>query len=163
MKTKVLYVLLVSSILSSSQLNAQTQIKFYGFTLGKYAQPIEVSKGKYQGYYKHSRSSDYGRIVLDKIKKTFTIKWSDGTDWIAKYSKIETSKTNELNHGDVMNTIYSGKWINVASSECLLLVKKTKNMGCIIILKAGTVNDENYNLHTWQNILQFRTTGGCFD
>lgn len=129
----------------------------------QYQQPVMVSKDKYKAYFENmGESMEQGRIVIDETAKTITIKWLGGDDWNCKIIKKETKNENDDWFGDVVSTIYIGKWIN-DNTDCLLIIIQTKSSGCITQLKSKKVVDTDYGIDTWKKIFTFGTGGKCFD
>jgi hypothetical protein len=162
---KIKYYLIIMILLTSSILKSQTktQIHFIGFSLYEYVQPVLISTDTYQAYFENmGESMEQGRIIIEEEAKMFTIKWLDGEDWVAKFTKKEIKAEHDDWFGDVTRTTYVGKWID-ENIDCLLLLTETKSSGCITTLKSKKVIDTDYGIDTWKKSYTFGTGGKCFE
>lgn len=139
----------------------RNQLSFVGYQLAKYDRPVLVRQNEYKAYYKFYEESRPGRVIIDEKSKTFSIKWLDGEDWIAKFSNKATRFDKEELYGTVLKITYSGKWID-DNIECALVITKIDESNCIITLKTAKVIDEDYSINTWKKIFTLATGGKCF-
>lgn len=134
------------------------QIEFLGFRLFQYSHPVMISANKYEPYYRNLGDTfKLGKILYDKPKKIFTIKFIDGTEWVAKIIKktIETDKKS-----NTTDTKFECKWTE-DNSDCLIMITKTINSGCIISLNSQKIKDTKHKIETWAKMFTFRTNGDC--
>lgn len=139
----------------------RNQLPFIGYQLAKYDSPVLVRQNEYKAYYKFYEEHRQGRVIIDEKSKTFSIKWLDGEDWIAKFSNKATRFDKEELYGTVLKITYSGKWID-DNIECALVITKIDESNCIITLKTVKVIDEDYSIDAWKKIFTFETGGECF-
>ena len=153
--------LLTSFILTSVIAFGQTKkVQFFGLNLMQYQQPVRVGDG-YQAYYKNMGDTrEQGRIILNETSKTFTIKFLDGDEWIGKYSKITTEKTNDPMLGNVDRVTYKGKWTD-DNTDCELVVTTTESSECVFNLRSTKVIDEDYKINTWKKVFRFFNMNEC--
>ncbi len=156
-------ILLISPINPLSAKSQQNeQVDFWGYTLIEYQQPIKISQNQYEPYYKQVEETNYpyGRIIL--TKNTFTIKWINGEDWVAKIQKKETKDEIDSFFKAFKKIIYTGKWIE-DNVDCELEITLTETMGCMTVLKSKRVVDENFKINTYKKFFRFHAEGNCFE
>ncbi|MEQ7800536.1 hypothetical protein ABDJ41_12075 [Pedobacter sp. ASV1-7] len=153
-------IILATSVISFGQ--TKKQVQFFSYHLSQYNRPVMVSTGKYQAYFKNmGESREQGRIIIDETAKGLTIKWLDGNDWIAKFTKKEKKAEHDELFGDVIRTTYFGKWIE-EKTDCMFIITETNSSGCIATLKSQKVVDVDYNINTWKKTFVFGIRGECF-
>lgn len=150
--------------LITQAVNGQTKkVEFYGFRLWEYQSPVLVGNGTYNAYYKNmGEVFSNGRFELDESRGTFLIKWENGDDWFARYSKkITLANQQDLEIGDATQIDYVGKWVD-NYEECELRVLQTKNNECVIELRTGKAIDTDKGINAWKKAFRFFVRG-CFN
>ena len=155
------YFILTTLLIISLSTFGQTKVVYFlGYGLYQYQNPVQVDNGEYQAYYQNmGETFEKGRIILDTINKSFTIKWLNGDDWIAKYIKATKKNGYDPIVGDQQETTYNGNWTD-DNMECALTIKNNQN-GCVFQVKSGKVKDEDYKIDTWKKIFTLFTQGEC--
>ena len=155
------HILLTLLIGTSTLAFGQTKkVQFFGLNLMQYQQPVRVGDG-YQAYYKNMGDTrEQGRIILNETNKTFTIKFLDGDEWVAKYSKVTSEKTSDVMLGNVTRVTYKGKWTD-DNGDCELVVTTTESSECVFNLRSTKVIDEDYKIDTWKKVFRFFNMGVC--
>lgn len=159
---KVVFTILLS--LTILAVSGQTKkVEFYGYALMQYQSPVLIGDGNYSAYYKRmGEIFSNGRFELNESRGTFLIKWENGDDWLAQYSKkITTTNQQDLEIGEVTQINYVGKWID-NYDECELRVLQTKNNKCVIELRTGKVIDTDKGINAWKKVFRFYTRD-CLD
>lgn len=158
MKHIIIAVLVITNLSVFGQ--AKKVVYFLGQGLFEYQQPIRTGNGQYTAYYKNMGESwDQGRIIFDSLNKSFTIKWLNGDDWIAKYSKTSTKRDVNPTPQSEEEITYTGKWTD-DNTPCALIIKKGPN-GCSFQVKSGKVIDEDYKIDAWKKVFTLFTEGKC--
>ncbi|MBN9298610.1 MAG: hypothetical protein J0I41_16510 [Filimonas sp.] len=151
-------------VFSSSLLHAQTKkLEFYGYRLMQYQRPILALDGIYKAYYQNmGETFSNGRFELDESNRTFLLKWENGNDWSARYTK-KTTTTNGYDSelGAVTEVCYAGTWVDDYST-CELRVLQTKDKGCVIELRSGKAIDADKGINAWKKVFRFYVRG-CFE
>ena len=163
MQLKIFLIGTLFAITTATYGQTKMLMQFFGYSMMEYQHPVQVSGSKYQAYFKNmGESNEQGRIVIDETAKTFTIKWNDGEDWECKFSKKETKIEHDDFLGEVVKTIYTGKWTD-DNFDCILIFSKTKSSGCVTMLKSKKVIDTDYSIDTWKKSFTFGTARKCLD
>ena len=92
------YIILAVLFMTSISVFGQTEnaVYFVGRGLYEYERPVPMGRGEYLAYYRNmGETFDKGRIIFDSVNRSFTVKWLNGDDWVAKYTK--TSTTRDVN------------------------------------------------------------------
>jgi hypothetical protein len=158
MKHIILALLFITSFSVFGQ--SKKVVYFVGRGLYEYERPVPMGNGEYSAYYSNmGETFEKGRIILDSINKSFTVKWLNGDDWIAKYTKTSTKKDVNPTPQSQSEIIYTGKWTD-DNSPCALTIKKGPD-GCIFQIKSGKVIDEEYKMDAWKKVFTLFTQGEC--
>ncbi|MEJ7823559.1 MAG: hypothetical protein WKF85_14635 [Chitinophagaceae bacterium] len=152
---------LVFILLTTFSFGQTKKAQFYGYSLMEYQRPVPVGDGTWKTYYKNmGESRDRGRVELNETQKTFLIKWEDGDDWMAKFTKKGSDRTYDMMIGNVIKTTYKGKWVD-DNSECELAILTTDDNQCVIELKSGRAVDTDKGINAWKKAFRLANMGQC--
>lgn len=152
------FILLVTNVSVLGQ--TKKVVYFLGQGLVEYQRPFPTGNGEYKAYYMNmGETLEQGRIVVDSLNKSITIKWLDGDDWIAKYTKKTIKRDVNPNLQSEDEITYTGKWIDNNNPFALIINKGSR--GCSFQLKSGKVIDEVYKIDAWKKIFTLFTEGMC--
>lgn len=139
------------------------KVEFIGYSLMQYQRPIPQGDGTYRAYYQNmGEKFSKGRFELNEAAKTFLVKWENGEDWLARFTKKAIEKNyQDLNLGYVTKTTFSGKWTD-DNIESELRILQTDNNECVIELRTAKVIDNDKGINVWKKAFRFYVRG-CFD
>lgn len=127
----------------------------------EYQRAIQIGDGTWNAYYNNrGQSNERGRVELNETQKKFLVKWQNGDDWLAKFTKKSSEKTYDMMIGHVIKTTYRGKWVD-DNIECELAVLTTDDNQCVIELRSGRAVDADKRINTWKKAFRFSNMGQC--
>lgn len=158
------HILTTALLLLTTTLFGQTKkVEFYGYSLMQYQRPIPQGDGTYRAYYQNKGEKfSNGRFELNEASKTFLIKWDNGEDWLAKFTKKAVEKDyQDLNLGFVTKITFNGKWTD-DDVECEFRILQTDKNECVIELRTVKVIDNDKGINVWKKAFRFFVRG-CLD
>lgn len=158
MKKLALFIFISISWLFAEAQMERKEISFVGgsraYYDGKVATGTESPGGKiiYKAYIVNGGDFNRGgRVILDEKNKIFSVKWDNGDDWTADFTKKEVKGKF---------TTYTGKWRD-SFYEAQLEIEDAGEYGCGTTIKSRRVIDEEYGINTWKKFWGLRTFGKC--
>lgn len=124
----------------------------------QYQRPVLGLDGTYKAYYQNiGETFSNGRFELNEAKGMFLVKWENGNEWSARYTKkTTTTNVHDDELGYVTEICYTGVWVD-DYSICELCVLQTKDKECVVVLRSGKAIDSDKGMDAWKKIFRFYT------
>ena len=161
---KALLILVFSISIFICSFGQNRSVMFVGIAVSEYSAPVIVSNGQYKAYFKNlGRTSESGYIIVNESNRRFTIRWTNGDEWIAKFLKKEVKSEKDDFFGLIDKTVYNGIWTDDQSACSLEVIVKKNDGRCFFQLNSQKVIAPEYKIDTWKKKFVFYTMEKCLE